>query len=250
MGKSITNLPSASTNFDVENLDLMSLVGQPVTIFSKQFPGKPIQSQVVSAGVNRIRLVSDGHENILVNLVTSQMVIVQLLYRGELLSINARLQKTDGGQCNFIFEGSVVPLSQRKFVRVTRSCPVTMAAFSHQTITQRPLNKLPWFRTDTLNFSSGGALVRVPGFLENDLYVLMNIDVDYEDFPIMVLAQVRYCFSDKNSRPLAGLEFVVRELAEKKYTRTILKRLPEPVLSYTAPVREKLNRIIQADLVK
>lgn len=250
MEKTITGLSSASTNFDIENLDLMCLVGQPVTIFSKQFPGKPILGHVVSAGAKQVRLASDGQENIIANLVTSQKVIMQIPYRGELLSINARLKKTDGGQCDFVFDGSVVPLSQRKFVRVARNCPVTMAAFSYQTLGHRPLNKLPWFKTETLNFSSGGTLVRVPGFLENDLYVLMNIDVDYEEFPVMVLAQVRYCFPDENSRPMAGLEFVVRELAEKKYSRTILKRLPEPVLKYTAPVREKINRIIQSDLDK
>lgn len=250
MGQTITGLTSASSNFDVESLDLSRMVGQPVTVFSKQFPGKPIPSHVVSTSVNQLRLCSDGHENTLANLVTSQKVIIQLPYRGEWLSICARLKKTDGGQCNFVFEGPVIPLSQRKFVRVTEKYPVTMAAFSHQTLAQRPLNKLPWIKTETLNFSSGGALVQVPGFLENDLYVLMNIKVNYENFPVMVLGQVRYCYPDENSRPRAGVEFVVRELAEVKYSRTILKRLPEPVLTYTAPVREKINRIIQTDLEK
>lgn len=248
MNKPATEFINTARNFAVDHLDLACLVGQPVTVYSKQLPGRPIPTHVISTGSNQLRLASDGISNPLANLVTSQRVIIQIPYRGEWLSVSARLKKTDGGQCNFVFDGPVVPLSQRKYVRVLSAFPVTMTAFSQQTLQQRPLNKLSWFQTETRNFSSGGALIEVPGAIDQDLYVLLKIDTDLEDFPSMVLGQVRYCYANEAQQTLAGIEFVVKESAEKKYPTTTLKRLPEAVMSYTAPIREKINRIIQSGL--
>ena len=244
----LTGPTPVSLNFAINHLDLSHLIGKPVTVFSKQFPGKPIPSHVVSVSDNKLKLSSDGNENILANLVTSQQVVIQIPYRGEWLSINAQMKKTDGGKCEFIIDGPVVPLSQRKFIRLEEICSARMAVFSLQTLSQRPLHKLRWIETETLNFSSGGALVRTPGYLDDGLYMLINIEVKYKEFPAIVLAQVRYCFQDENSRQKTGIEFVVRELAQKKYSRTVLKHLPESVMTYTAPAREKINRIIQTDL--
>lgn len=247
---SVKTAASAPINFDLSDLDLTELIGQPVTVFSRQFPGKPLPNKIISSSKRELQLQSDGSFGSMSNLVNSQRVIIQIPYKGEWISVRATLKKTDGGRCSFVLEDRVVPLSQRKFVRIRRKCEVQLAAFSFQTFAQRPLNQLKWIKTNATSFSSGGALVEVPGHIDKGLKMLLNIDIDLNGFPELVLAEVRYCFVNEHGQRVAGVEFVVREVAQKQYSIAILKQLPRLVLKYTAPVREKINRLIQAGLEK
>jgi len=236
----------ASRNFDAGSLTLSELVGKPVTVYSKQFPGKPLPSHVHSVSENKLHLSTTGNTDQLNNLVNGQTVDIQLPYRGEWISINATLRKTDGGRCGFEFEGTVVPLSQRKFVRIKRRCEVQMSAFSLQTFCRKPHRDLRWIKTSTLNFSSGGTLIEVPGYMDGGLKLLMNVDVEYDQFPSLILAEVRYCHRMDNGKHVAGVEFVVREMARKSYSPSVLSQLPALAMQYTATQREKINRQIQA----
>jgi hypothetical protein len=230
---------------DTSRLDLTQLVGKPVKFFSKQFPGKTINSKCVSAGTRRILVNSSGSTDPLMNLVNHQKVVIQFPYKGQSLSVNAWLKRSDGGRCYFEFDTKVAPLSQRRFLRISREFLVKLAALSVRAHYRQNLANLRWVESNTCNFSSGGMLLSISSYLEPGATLLMNIDVNDNLFPPLVLGRVKYCYQDDDSGFKAGIEFMVKETAGKLVPPPILRLLPNSVQSYTVTARERLNRKFQ-----
>lgn len=234
---------------DISRLDLSRLVGKYVRLFSSQFPGKVLRAKVLSASENQI-LVNSGTENdLLKTLVNRQKIIVQFPYKGQDVSINAQLNRSEGGRSYFVFDKRAVPLSQRKFIRVNVQRSVKMAAFPVLTFNRKSLTKLRWLETGSINISSGGILVGLNGPLERDARLLMNIEMADELFPQLVVGQVRHSFQSEETSFRVGVEFIVREMLGSAFPQTMIEQLPPVVQSYTGVNREKLNKKILAGKV-
>ncbi len=245
MVKAVTDSEMGSTSVCTDRLELTRLVGQSVKLYSKQFPGRTLRSKVLSAGNHRILVKSGGPSDLLISLVNHQKVIVQFPYKGQEISVNARLKRSDGGRCYFEFDERAVPLSQRRFLRLRRDCLVKLAAISVKANYRQKLSNLRWVESNTDNFSSGGLLLNVPGFLENGVTLLLNVDIEDDLFPPLVLGRVRYCYQDEEAGFKAGVEFLVKDMVNRLLPRSVLGQLPTIVLNYSVTAREKLNRKLQ-----
>lgn len=231
---------------DISVLDLSSLVGREIRLYSEQFPGKEIPTRVVMAQERELVIDNGSKSNLVENLVHGQSVILQFPYRGQAVSVKAALRRSTGNRCHLILDERVTPLSQRQFRRVPIACPVRMAAFPASTFRRKNLARLRWIETKLLNFSSGGALVAIPGYLERGVHVLVSVELGSNAFPPMVLGQVRHCYPIDSGAFHVGIEFVVSEVSRRSIPPATVRELPAIILSYDSRQRELLNKKVMA----
>jgi len=230
-----------SNVFDVRQLDLSSMVGHEIKLFSEQFAGKELCIEVLSVSDGQILGGTGTGFEAINNLVNNQSVVLQFIYRGEGISIKARFKRIAGGRCYLQLEDEVTPLTRRKFRRITLNSEIRLATFATSGLTIKELDKLRWMQTNMIDFSSGGALVEIPSRLSIDVHLLMNIEFELAVFPKLILARVCHIHQTENRQFHAGVEFVVRERASKLFTPASFKEL-QSVLSYRSADRERFNK--------
>ena len=232
------------TEFPAIQLELAELVGRDIKVFSEQMPGKELRSKVLAVQSQMIQIYSGGPANLIENLVNNQNVVLQCIYRGEELSIAARFKRLGGGKCHLYLEEKVKPLSQRRFRRVTLVRPVRLAAFPLNQSARQGKGHLRWIDTDTINFSSGGAMVALPSGLDRRSCLLMSLDLQDIKFPSLILATVCHAAQVDLGSFRTGVEFVVREQSVELLPQTRRRDLPGAVFDYSIADRDRLNREI------
>ncbi len=233
-------------DFDSDRLDFSCLVGCQVKLYSQQFPGRELQTKILSATENKLLAESGTRFDAVDNLVNQQMVVLQFPYRGEQISVRAQYRRSSGGRCYFILGERVTPLSQRRFHRVYLTSIVRLATYPLAARGTRDLSELRWMETSAINISSGGLAVEVPSVLDEDVHLLMNVDLESLPLPKMLLGKVRHCWPLENLHFHAGVEFVTREAACRLFSPAVMRRLPASLFAYRGSDREKLNRVINS----
>ncbi|HUV31675.1 MAG TPA: PilZ domain-containing protein [Acidobacteriota bacterium] len=242
MDASTRQAADEDVGFSAIRIDISRLVGREIKLFSEQFPGRELHAKVTSAYNQRISVDSGQDRGLIENLVSQQQVVAQFGYKGQEISVRARLIRTFGGKCQFVLDEDVVPLSQRRYRRVTLKRPVRLAPFPIASHSRRGLSSLRWMSTDSLNLSSGGIMIQLPSFLEQGVYLLMNVDWDVDFLPPLVLGQVKHCHSVDPGQFRIGVEFIVSELARQLFSPARRGALPGCLFGYTQLHRFKLNR--------
>ncbi|UCC43404.1 MAG: hypothetical protein JSU65_09685 [Candidatus Zixiibacteriota bacterium] len=225
--------------------DLSCLVGTEIAIFSEQFQGKSLTGRVISVQPHQITVERGDRKGPLSNLANLQSVVLRFSYKGQKVSVRARLKRSLGGTCNFILNQKATPLSQRRFLRLDLKRSVSMAAFPVATHSRRSLSSLRWVATDSVNLSSGGLLMKVPTCLQEGVYLLINVDWEQAFLPPMVLGRVCHSFQDEDGQFMVGIEFLVREESLRLLPRAARQLLPQSVFRYTLQSRSRLNRKLQ-----
>ncbi len=246
MSRPALELAAFGTEIDALRLDLSTLVGHDVELYSQQFPGKQLVTRVMACAGREIQISNAGGEGLVDNLVSRQTLVVKFKYKGQYIAVRAKLKRTQGGRCFLELDERVVPLAQRRFARMPMMRPVDLAAYPSRTFSPVDIARLRWIKTDTVNFSSGGALVHFSSFVQPDILLLMHFDLPKKILPDLVLARVRHCFQLDYSRYNVGVEFVVREAGNRHVPQQRLNHLPDSVFSYTAADRERKNHEIEA----
>jgi hypothetical protein len=228
------------------DLDLAELVGRTVTLFSEQFPGRPLRSRVMAARDGEVSIDRSGTDGRIDNLVSNQEVVMKFEYHGQAVATQAMLKRRQGGQCHIVIGERVVPLSKRKYRRMDLRCRVRLAALPRTQLQPRKLSELRWVETDTINLSSGGTLVTMNSYLEPGVYVVINIDLGHLGFPLLLAGCVRHCFQRSDGEYCAGIEFIIQEKREDHFSSTSLRQLPNNLFRYSDSDRRALNREIIA----
>jgi hypothetical protein len=228
------------------SIDISLLVGRDIIVYTEQFPGRELKTRVVAAHDRQISVDAGSNFDWIGNLVNNQTTIVQFPYKGQEVSVKATFRRSVGGRCFFLMGDEVTPLSQRRFCRVKMKCEVRLAPFPLATHSRKNLASLRWMATSSVNISSGGMMVTVPSFLEKDVYLLLNIELEDELFPPLILGQVRHCFQLDNGQFQIGIEFIVQELGNKLFSPARRQELPTSLFRYTRLQRDKLNRKLEA----
>ncbi len=231
---------------DASRFDFSLLVGHELTLFSQQFPGRPLKSKVILARDGEVSIDRSGGAGLINNLVSNQKVTMRVIYKGQLISVPATLKRSGGGGCRIIVGDKVMPLSRRRFTRVFLSRPVKLAVIPVSTFNRNKLARLRWLETVTINVSGGGALIGFSSYLESPTYMFLNIDLVEFSFPSLVLGHVLYSLPRDNAHFHVGLEFIVREAKEKCFSSTTLKQLPHVVFEYGERERARLDNQITA----
>lgn len=233
----------------LSNFDLSELVGFQIKVFSDQFPGKVLSTKVVAALDDRLVAESSRRHEAIDNLVNRQVVVIQFPYRGQLVSVRAQLNKSDGGRCCFILDSHATPLSQRRYHRLAMDTIVNLAPFPATGILSRKISRLRWMETSASNFSAGGTMVTVPTVLHTSVKLLVNIRLDEFEFPDLVIAKVCHSYQYDDISCRAGIEFITRELGSRLFSPTTMDNLKANLFTYTNLGREQLNRaILQWDM--
>lgn len=236
---------SAVYDFEITDMELSQLVGTRVTVFSDQFPGQELAIRIVSCSERRLVAESGRQSDIVENLVNNQIVVLQLPYQGQEISVKARLRRSGGGRCSFELEEHATPLSHRRFYRARIESPVNLAPFPSSGTLSRKLNRLRWMATTATNISAGGTLLTVPTLLPASVRLLVNLQQDLFKFPTLVLAQVRHAYRYDDIHCRAGVEFLTREQAGRIFSPFQMSELPPASISYNNARRESLDRAIR-----
>lgn len=234
--------PETENCIGMDQVDLSSLVGHEITLFSEQFRGKPLTTKVTLVANGVLSVDRSGSGGMVDTLIGNQKTIVQFVYKGQRISVDATLKRTNGGKCNLILGEKLVPLSRRQFKRFEINRPVKCAVMSPVDFDARRLSKLRWLETDSINFSSGGVLICLPKNVTSQSYLLLNIDLNDFEFPNLVIGQVRYSYPIDGFRFNVGIEFIVSDVKDRHFAPSAIKRLPDAVFEYNADRRRELNR--------
>ncbi|UCE23380.1 MAG: PilZ domain-containing protein [Candidatus Zixiibacteriota bacterium] len=229
-------------SISIDAVDLSSLVGREIVLFTEQFQGKPLSTKVIMVNNGILSVDRSGHSGMIDTLINNQKTIVQFTLKGQRISVDAKLKRTGGGKCCLELGEKLVPLSRRKFKRYDWACPVRCAVLPPSNVDAHRLARLRWIETDSVNFSSGGVLVCLPKQLTSKSYLLLNIDTNEIEFPTLVIGQVRYSYPIDSFRFKIGIEFIVNDVKEKHFAPAIIKKLPRAVFEYSASRRSELNR--------
>jgi hypothetical protein len=226
---------------DTSTLDLSSVVGHGILLYSEQFPGQPLRSRVLESHGTTFSLDRSGSGRRIDNLVHNQVVTIQFSYRGERISVRARLKRTAGGKCNVFLNSQVVALTRRSFWRADLQLPTRLTVLPMSALHTRDVSQLRWIQVETVNFSSGGVLLELTSFLEAGSFLLMNFEQEYFEFPALVLGCVRHCQQALTGRFRIGLEFVLDEHRGRHFPEDAVRTLPKVVFEYNRKLRLWLN---------
>lgn len=233
---------AAAAEFNLPHLDVSHLTGHTICLFSEQFPGKPINCRVSKARRREIELDHALSEGAIENLVNNQTIVVLIPFEGQDIAIRAILRKTDGGQCVLKLDKHAVPLSQRRFERFEFHWNIKLATYPLAGSRPRNLTDLRWFETESINLSGGGALIVLPGFLNQGVTVLVNLEAPKISLPTILLGQIRHCYKLADLRFLAGIEFMTEEKGKRIVPADRRSILPASVFEFTSLDRERIDR--------
>jgi len=231
---------------DAELIDLASLVGRDVIIFSEQFPGIPLSSRVVLA--NSSTLLIDRSKNVdrFDLLLNNQQVLLQFGYRGEQVSITAVLKRKPNGSCSLLLGTKVLPLTSRKYRRYMVSRSARLAVLQIMASKVRELNQLRWMETLTTNLSCGGLMLDMNCMFRNDTPLLINIEAQEFCIPKLLVAQVRHYHQAGNGHFKIGIEFLMKEEGQVCLKGSALSGLPSSVFEYDSHLRNEIDRKLLA----
>lgn len=236
----------SSEKIAAEQLDLSTVVGHDVTIYSRQFPGKPLQSKVILVTRNVLSLDRSGSGGQIDSLVNNQRITLKLDYKNEPISISAVLKRSSGGRCNIVLDEHVTLLARRRFARIPVDRPAKFAVLSSTAVNGGKVQGLRWLPSTTTDISSGGALIHLTSSLEQLSYILINIDMEDLPLPSLIVGQVRYTYTTEGGRIATGVEFIVREDLDKHASGSPVAKLPAILFEYTAGLRDRIDGQIKA----
>lgn len=242
--------PMESTAIDISDVDLSSLVGHEVVLFTEQYEGKPLAAKVILVANGAITVDRSGANGMIDSLINNQKAIVQFVYRGQRISVDATLKRTGGGKCNLLLGEKLVPLSRRRFTRYDMNRAVKCAVLPSRDFDPQRIGKLRWIETDSIDFSSGGVQLCLPKQLNQTTYLLLSIDMRDVGFPALIIGQVRYAYAIDRFRYRVGVEFIINETKEKHFDTAAIKKFPPVVFEYSDARRKELNKELAVRLQK
>ncbi len=228
-----------------DELELSTLVGRYVILYSEQFPGLPLKARVVEYSESTLTIDRSGGQRRVDSLVHNQNLGVQFGYKGERITVRAQFKRI-GSKCRLIIGPRALALTRRRFMRVRMTLNARLAVLSLTNLAPGRLRNLRWIKTEAVNFSSGGVLIELGSYLERDTILLMNIEQESFDFPVLITGRVRYCHQLSATRYGAGVEFIVNDIKRSLFPESAVKVLPAIIFEYDARKRMWLNDQIAA----
>ena len=237
-----------SIPFDIEQIDLSSLVGHEIPLFTEQFRGRSLRTKVVMVSGGVVSVDRSGGSGMIDCLINNQRTVVQFDYKGQRISVDAKLKRTSGGKCSLVLGENMVPLSRRRFKRFDIVRQVRCAIMQTSIFSAMNLSKLRWIETESINFSSGGVLICLPKQLTRENYLLMNIVAEDFDFPALLVSQVRYAYPVDRFHYRIGNEFIINDSKEQHFSLSAIKSLPPVIFEYSAGQRSDLDKQLIAQM--
>ncbi len=223
---------------------LNDFIGNQISISIEQLRGGPINAIVKEVVKNRLKLELVGDATAISQFSVEQEVITRFEFKNQQLSVNGRVYLQDDEY--FLELGSVfIPTNRRRFTRYNRSFSVKCAALPQQNSNPTRVNRLRWEETDSLNISCGGIMIKLPTELNNESYLMLNIEATDLGFPSLMIGQVRYSIATDDIDYNIGIEFIPSEHKEKHFPSMKIKRLPREAFTFDVEKRKNIELILK-----
>ncbi len=244
-----TKLTGETTRtLEIERFDFSTLVGHKIVLFAEQFPGKPLVSKVTVANGKSISIDRSGGDGLIDSLVDNQRVVLKIDYKGEPVSVAAKLRRNELGGCRIYLGEAVTPLLRRRFLRVPVTCPFRFAAIPSARFSETSLARLRWLETETVSLSGGGTMIRFTSLLEPPTYLFANVAWSDLGFPSLVLGQVRNSFAPEAGQWHIGIQFISRELRREHLPLPTIRQMPASVFALDETLQAAIERKLIAHL--
>lgn len=244
LSKKEQNISAEVYNALMSNLN--SLVGRNILIQSEQFQGQPIKSKVVLVNNKTISVDRSGGQGMIEELLNNQDVIVQFEYKGQRISVNAKVVRSLKGRCSITLGEKFVPLSRRRHVRFDKKLVTRCAALPLTSANTIGLARLRWLETESVNVSCGGTMLKLPSNLSTNTYLLINLQGQHLGYPNLIIGQVRHCNPTDSYNYLVGVQFIPFEEKESHFPSITLKRLPSAAFEFD----QNKMRLIDRNLIE
>ncbi|MCX6827516.1 MAG: hypothetical protein NTV06_09695 [candidate division Zixibacteria bacterium] len=133
---------------------------------------------------------------------------------------------------------------RRQFVRFGLSKNVRLTFFDDVNIGFIRLSKLKWLETNTIDIGGGGMLVKVPVFVSEDDYVVLNLGIEGFSMPKLLVGRIRHKQRDEENRTNIGIEFIVREGNSLLLPKSLVQNLPPQLFDFDEHKRKELAHFL------
>ncbi len=232
-------MPTKKAVINGKDIDQSALIGQDVRIKTEQFPGRLLDSRIVSVSGGNLVLDRSGSSGMINQLIGNQNIEVTLRYKGEQVVFSSLLSKPNEGRIQIPIATTIFPEVRRKFVRVQFGLDVRLAFFDNSGISSTRLSKLRWFKTETVNICGGGMLVEIPINLTNEFFMILHMELDGFDIPVLMLGDIRHCQAE-NKNYYSGVEFIIKENYKKRLPGVLIRNLPPRIFTFDSIIRKNL----------
>jgi len=223
-----------------EDIDQSALVGKELKIKTEQFPGRLLSTRIIGISGENLTIDRSGSSGFINQLIGNQNIEVYLDYKGEQVVFSSVLSKPKEGRIQIPLTGDIIPEVNRRFIRVELELDVRLTFFDNNGITSSRLNKLRWFKTKTVNVSGGGMLIEIPVSLSNEYFMILHLGLEKFDMPVLMIGDIRHSRAINNNY-YTGVEFIIRENHKKRLPKTLVRNLPDKLLTFNREKRENLN---------
>ena len=232
-------MPVKKAVINGKDIDQSALIGQEVRIKTEQFPGRLLDSRIVSVSSGNLVLDRSGSSGMINQLIGNQNIEVTIKYKGEPVVFTSLLSKPNEGRIQIPIAATIIPEARRQFVRVQLGLDVRLAFFDDSGISSTRLSKLRWFKTETVNVCGGGMLVEIPVNLTNEFFMILHMELDGFDVPVLMLGDIRHCRAkDKNF--YSGVEFIIKENYKERLPGVLIRNLPSKIFTFDSTLRKNL----------
>jgi c-di-GMP-binding flagellar brake protein YcgR len=222
-----------------KNIDHSALIGQEVRLKTEQFPGRILNSRIVSVSGGNLVLDRSGSAGLINELIGNQNITVTLEYKSEPVIFLSTVSKPNEGRIQIPIAGDIFPETRRRFVRIQLGLDVRLTYFDDTGISSTRLSRLRWFKTRTVNIGGGGMLVELPVNITDEYFMILHLELDEIDIPVLMLGDVRHC-RPKDNYYYSGVEFVVKENYRERLPKVLIRNLPPKIFTFDRIQRENL----------
>jgi c-di-GMP-binding flagellar brake protein YcgR len=222
-----------------KDIDHSALIGQEVHLKTEQFPGRVLNSRIVSVSGGNLVLDRSGSAGLINQLIGNQNITVTLKYKSEPVVFTSTLSKPNEGRIQIPIAGDIFQETRRRFDRIQLGVDVRLTFFDDSGISSTRLSKLRWFKTRTVNIGGGGVLVEIPVNLTEEYFIILHLEIEGFDIPVLMLGDVRHCRA-KDNNYYSGLEFIVKENYRERLPKVLVRNLPPKIFAFDIAQREKL----------
>ncbi|MCP4704950.1 MAG: hypothetical protein GY865_10095 [candidate division Zixibacteria bacterium] len=238
-------MSSNSALINSTQIDYSILLGKRIKIITEQFPGIALSTRIVSAADNKLVLDKSGSNGKISQLIQKQNAHIQFEYKGQNIAFASSIVTSDNGRIMIPIVDSLNPMVRRKFVRFELNRAIRLTHFEERNIISARLNKLKWFETTISNIGGGGVLANMPNLLNDENFILMNIELDNLEFPPLILGRVCHTQRGNNNKIITGIEFIPKENASNMISASLFRNLPEAIFQFDNKMVKSLVKYLE-----
>ena len=178
----------------------------------------------------------------------SSYVIISFVIDGVLYDANARYNADSNQQREIIVDEDIVVSNRRNSERLPIGIETVYVPISDLSLTSGQLSNLKWRRCQTVDISSGGALLSMPIQAPMNSYFLLNLDIESFFGPLFIFSQMRWMAKGSGAQPeyQCGLMFIQAELLPRHFSKRAMGTMPAMMRGFTRKKQEELDSFLKS----